>query len=491
MAADIRFAGYPSAVVYKGPGKTAVQQLVWGDWLRLKSGRSGDYVEVHARGEEGWVHKDSLQKERLLEIVFVDIGQGDGVLVVTPQDKHMLIDAGYGDNMYRFLRWRYGRFEQPWEFESAVITHPDADHYKGFVHILNDANVSFGTLYHNGIMERTGKNSLGPTTGKGAGRLLSGLVTNMSELQDFLAVKSRWQGKDYPSMLKTALDGSKFRDFRMLSVCDAYMPGYGPGNELVIRVVGPVAQTDSSGTPRLKWINSVGKTKNGHSVVLKLTYRDVSILLGGDLNIPAEHLLLSHHTGLKVPPRDVDARKAIVEAGRKVFGVDVAKACHHGSGDFSSVFLDAINPLVTVISSGDNEPHSHPRADTLGAVGLHSRGVRPLIFSTELARSAKEIVKHPHVLQEQLRTLKNEIAGAPVATATDKRTKARKEKEFEQLVGSIDRSIAVYGAINLRTDGRRVVIAQKMEQARRKDAKWDIYRLEPQGGVLQFVSQYV
>lgn len=30
-----------------------------------------------------------------------------------------------------------------------------------------------------------------------------------------------------------------------------------------------------------------GKTKNGHSVLLRLEYRDLSVLFGGDLNTPA------------------------------------------------------------------------------------------------------------------------------------------------------------------------------------------------------------
>ncbi|HEX9596969.1 MAG TPA: hypothetical protein VF982_08840, partial [Anaerolineales bacterium] len=113
MATSTRFAGYPSAVVYDKPEdkKKAVQHLLWGDWLRLKKGRKEGYVEVHARGVDGWMKEEDIQKERLLEVAFVDIGQGDGCLLVTPEDKHMVIDAGQEDNMARFLRWRYGGFD--------------------------------------------------------------------------------------------------------------------------------------------------------------------------------------------------------------------------------------------------------------------------------------------------------------------------------------------------------------------------------------------
>ena len=69
------------------------------------------------------------------------------------------------------------------------------------------------------------------------------------------------------------------------------------------------------------------------------------------------------------------------------FEVDLAKSCHHGSSDFEIDFMKKINPFATVISSGDNEGHAHPRADAIGCAGKYSRGERPLVFSTELARS--------------------------------------------------------------------------------------------------------
>lgn len=62
----------------------------------------------------------------------------------------------------------------------------------------------------------------------------------------------------------------------------------------------------------------------------------------------------------------------------------VLKASHHGSHDFSRRWLDAVNPQISVISSGDDTDHGHPRAVFLGAIGNSSR--QPAyIFSTEIA----------------------------------------------------------------------------------------------------------
>ena len=118
MANEMLFAAYPSAIVYElgtdptgqPPQKlTAKKHLLWGDVL-VVAGKShdGNFFRVKVRGVEGWIRAEETQPNRLLEIVFVDIGQGDGALVVTPDDKRYVIDAGQGDNMFRFLRWRFG-----------------------------------------------------------------------------------------------------------------------------------------------------------------------------------------------------------------------------------------------------------------------------------------------------------------------------------------------------------------------------------------------
>ncbi|MEJ2718086.1 MAG: hypothetical protein P8182_13265 [Deltaproteobacteria bacterium] len=491
MPTEVRFAGYPSAVVYEQPdGKKPIQHLLWGDWLRLKEGQSGAYREVHARNKDGWMREEQIQLNRLLEIVFVDIGQGDGCLLVTPEDKHMVIDAGVGDNMYRFLRWRYGGFDEAWQFEAAVVSHPDADHYAGFAPIFDDPNVSFGVVYQNGIMERKGKDRLGPKTSSGTHRYLTNIIRTTADLREFLSEKSRWKGKKYPTMIEKALRGEKFGHYQSLSVEDRYLPGYGPGDDLTIQVLGPVVERGSNDEPLLRWFGNIGKTKNGHSVVLRLQFRNVSLMLGGDLNIPSEHLLLAYHTGLAAPPSSVEEERLLVDAARTTFQADIVKSCHHGSADFSSSYLAATNPIATVISSGDDEPHSHPRADTLGTIGLYSRGTRPLIFSTELARSAKESVKHPNILKAELLRLTDEIEKAPRDTATDLRKLERLKERYKKLVHTIERSIAVFGAINVRTDGEKVVIAQKIERPRSMAKKWDIYRLEPHGGLLHYVSKY-
>jgi len=484
MANESRFvAGCPTAFIHDEIGGSPKKQLLWGDHVRVTGPENSGWFPVTSRNFRGWMKAEDLSEQRLLEIVFVDIGQGDGALVITPDDRHLLVDAGQEDNLYRFLRWRYGRFQHPFTFAGAVISHPDQDHYKGFSPIFEDPNISFDSLFHNGLVERTGDDPLGP---REDGFIIDVVQTHVA-LETLLAEPGRRGSKVYPNMLHDLLSSGRLGEAAAVSASDKHLPGFGPGaagSGLTIEVLGPVLD-EAGPSPRLPWFGDVGKTKNGHSVVLRLVYGDISVLLGGDLNIPAEHRLLSHYTGYAIPPAEGD-RSAVIEGARKVFRSDVAKACHHGSADFSDIFLQAVDPLVTVISSGDNEPHAHPRADALGAVGKWGRGARPLVFSTELARSAPESIKRPFVFRQQLVAAHTALAQAQPGDETE-----RAQKNVDKLLAEIERSVAVYGAINLRSDGSKVVMAQKVESPSRVSGQWDTYLLEPDAaGVLRYRSKH-
>jgi beta-lactamase superfamily II metal-dependent hydrolase len=494
-AADVRYAGYPTAVVYDktGKGRKAMRELLWGDWMVVTGPEQAGYLPVKARGCRGFIKKDLTMTSRVLEIMFVDIGQGDGCLLVTPDDKHVLIDAGGGDNMHRFLRWRYGRFKKDFAFEAVVISHSDLDHYGGFGAILSEPKLHFRNIYTNGLMERPSAKddgTLGARKTKGSTKYIDALVTNLAGLKTFVKSKARVGAKRYPKMLQKALQEKKFDNFQMLSVesgnvsaLGTYVPGFGKSDPVTLEVLGPVMER-VKGKPALRWFGDVGKTKNGHSVVLKLKYGAISVLLGGDLNIPSEDLLLEHHSGSKVPKGD-EAKMAVARMVRSTFQVDFAKACHHGSADFSRAFLAAVNPLATIISSGNEEAYSHPRADTLGTIGKYSRGTRPLIFSTELARSSPERIKHPSALRKLVDELMK--ASREAITAADKEKLTTKADTFK---AQLDRSVATYGAINLRTDGKKAVVAQRIQKPRGKNKEWDGYQFEPKGGTLTFISKF-
>lgn len=491
----LTFAGFPTATLYElgpGPGPPAklepIRQLLWGDFLTVLA-ENGDFFHARVRGSEGWIRKADTQDTRLLEIVFVDIGQGDGALLITPDDQKYIIDAGEGDNMERFLRWRFGKFAHPVKFDAAIMSHSDSDHYGGFDDLFAEPNLSFGTVYHNGLMERKAAKQndvLGVRVKAPDGTsYITDLVPDVAALRTFLATPANWAGKKFPTMLNKALTAGKFAEYQKLDAAVGHLPGHGPGSPVEIQILGPFTE-QFHGQPALRWLGDTGKTKNGHSVVLRLVIGRVSIFLGGDLNTESCRLLLEKHTGLSASPNTAEEEDALVRAGQRIFGCDVAKACHHGSADLFLPFMKAVNPVATVVSSGDNEPHAHPRADALGAIGRCGRGERPLIFSTELSRSAKEAIKQPSILRAALGAL-----AAAINTADTPAKKEKAQAAFDKALSKLERSIAVYGAINLRTDGEKVVMAYKVEEPK-PSKEWDYYVLEPLGsnGPLGYQSKH-
>lgn len=466
------FAVYPSISLFgfKPDEETGekkfgrVKQLLFGDRVALKFTDAGvpdirtfkgnEYVRVRARGADGFVQLEDIQPNRILEVNFIDVGQGDGCHIVTPEDKHFLVDAGPGDNMYRFLKWRFNlkrANSAPPPF-TVVVSHSDEDHYGGFNAIFTPANdtqqqFSIEKVYHNGLVELSGSSV--HTLGTPVSHNGNDYITDLCD--DAAAFLQRTGAGNVGNYIRTLSKTTKPKEALRLGS----PPIYNQGN-LRIDVVGPVAQTINGKAALPVFKDNKGKTKNGHSVILKLTIGKVRMVLGGDLNEPAEDYLMRHYTQADLPQlrRQLSMaspanRPAIqqtimnaIKQARAVFEVEVAKSCHHGSADFTSEFMQALNPLATIISSGDNEPHVHPRPDTLGTIGKHSRGDRSLIFSTELARSSKEFVE--------------------VAPQRSERAK--------------ERAVTVYGMINVRTDGEKIIIAQKLEKpASRGD--WDIHKL--------------
>jgi beta-lactamase superfamily II metal-dependent hydrolase len=474
------FAGYPAPFVFDETRRKKIQQLIWGDYVSVTQtdAAAEGWVNVHARNADGWMRTEDIHEQRLLELNFIDVGQGDSCLIVTPDDEYLLIDAGQADNLWWFLRWRFNLQAAPdrmIRIQHAVITHPDADHYGGFtpLFVSKQKQIHITNLWHNGIIVRATEPHLGPATGSPTGGSLTDVIETHSALVTLLRDDAVAGRAGYAALLRAALKDNQVDTTAMASTELGYLPGYGPEDRMSLRVLGPapIRAGDALQLPRL---GDDGKTKNGNSVVLRLQYGNVRVLLGGDLNSAAERHLIAHHTAAAGDQAEQERQ------ARETFAVDIAKTCHHGSADFLDKFLAYQQPAAWVISSGDSEPYSHPRPDTLGALGRNGRGERPLIFSTELARSPAEAANRP----EHLRARDAKVIEDGVAETTAKGASAAEQPG----VARYQRAIAVYGMITVRTDGTKVLISTKLERPRAGGQEWDYYCLEPDaGGVLHHV----
>ncbi len=469
------FAGYPSIKIYKkSTGSSWYEHLLFGDYIMIRDLEiQNKRIKVRCRNSNGWANVSEIFNERVLEVNFIDIGQGDGCHVVTPDDQHILIDAGEYDNMNRYLFWRFYLYNKklplPFPFK-VVISHSDKDHYKGFEHVFANNKIRISEIYHNGIVERPGESHPFGTVENG---LITSLVVDKPQMMEIITDPNKRKGKNsmYSKVLYKSLKYNPDVEFKMVSIDDNYLGDFDNHNKVnnkdfQIKTLGPIIET-KNGKTGLRTIKDQGKDKNGHSVLLKLVYDKARILLGGDINEEFGEMITKHfETTNSLNQLEVDA----------------AKSCHHGSNHFHYGFLEAINAHATIISSGDDESYCHPRPDTLGALGKCGYGMKPLIFSTELARSKKEITRKNIVKVSSLfvviEELKKQIAELKKAgSKKDDPVFKDCETKITNSNMEINSFLTKYGMINLRTDGRKMIIAQKLERPS-GSSKWDIHQLE-------------
>ena len=70
-----------------------------------------------------------------LHVVFCDVGQGDGIFIRTPAGKNFLVDAGPNEQITACVEKNTPFWDKKISF--AILTHPHADHFTGFMSILD------------------------------------------------------------------------------------------------------------------------------------------------------------------------------------------------------------------------------------------------------------------------------------------------------------------------------------------------------------------
>jgi len=377
----------------KTPGKSSSSgrkgTYIWGDRVRILDSSEPDVKRVSARGAEYWVHDRHLGGEPLLEVYVIDVGQGDGLLVVTPEGHNIMVDGGNtrsfqnsGKNAADFVDWKFFKDYVSFsdrrnpdntkiELDAMVASHNDIDHFGGLFDLIDKENernrteldtteVTAEVVYHAGLSWWFGgRNSSGRAKARTLGSVNQGHYTKL--LGNRSAALDAVEHLDDPN--KDTLNGSWGRFIeaatklkrksgapsaitRLSTTTHDYLPGFEPGaGKCAIRILGPV-EKEVDGNPALKrFPDGDSKNTNGHSVVLRLDYGDRRILLTGDLNTHSQNHIIEHY--------GADFFKE--------YKSDVAKGCHHGSHDVSYRFLEGMRPLCTVISSGDAETHDHPQ----------------------------------------------------------------------------------------------------------------------------------
>lgn len=383
-------------------------KLLWGDLVQITQ-RSGQDCEVRVRGMRGTIDAGRLTSDPLLEVYFVDVGQGDGVLVRLPSEKYLVIDGGLpranqmtGKNLADFVDWKfhddYGHYRV--SLDAMIASHSDYDHYGGLWDLvrmeaaedneLGCIEVALGEFCHPGLSRwenRPGanpphKDSLGPNDAGWFVRLLGDRAD--AEISTVNGAVHELGG-DWKSFIADILRRSAQTRFTRLGVAREILQGGGPlprfwedDASTAIQVLAPVT-TERNGQIALKDLGDTGQNTNGHSICLRLDYGDARILLTGDLNKKSMEWIIDSY-------------------GDRIgaFNCDAVKACHHGSGDISFKFLEHVKAGATIVSSGDAEGFAHPRPEVVAASAVtghvsvdrsKDKLITPLIYMTEIERS--------------------------------------------------------------------------------------------------------
>jgi hypothetical protein len=362
-----------------------------------------------------------------------------------------------------------------------IASHNDADHYGGLADLcskqesvageLNAAGVTVEAFYHAGLSwwKDGTKRTLGPSVETDRGpmwtRLLGDRASALAATGPGGGSKLHGPWAEFIGcVLGTKKANGQPTPFHRLSHEDKFLPGFEPSEGgAAIRVLGPAAY-EVNGKPALRrFTGGDSINTNGLSALLRLDYGRARILLTGDLNTESQLALLEDYAG-----------------NIQELECDVAKACHHGSDDVSYRFLQALRPAITVISSGDNENHDHPRPSIVAASATtgfltieKDRIVSPLIYSTELSRSHR-------FSKAELLTVKNDSAAPFELKKANLDRASVRVKKFSGRANTLGLHEAliladlIYGLVNVRTDGERIMAATMNE----KDRSWKIKEIK-------------
>ena len=266
--------------------------MIYGDEVEILNLEQNNRSKVRFRQKAGWVDKEDLMEDPVLEIYFIDVGQGDSTFIVTPGRKRILIDGGTDDRAFRFLSWKY-RLDQvnemsPITIDLLVLTHADEDHIGGLIEVISSPKIKVKRIIHSGLaiyQEGVFDERLGNIVEYNGQKFLSTNHNTLAELGDDDSLSGnflRW---------KKAILADGNLEYESVNSNSGNINVGDP--DIQIEVLGPkVSILDSSNPGLFVWFGDHSHSINGHSVVLRVTYKNVKVLLAGDLNTDGEKHLL-------------------------------------------------------------------------------------------------------------------------------------------------------------------------------------------------------
>ena len=88
--------------------------------------------------------QDIYNPSTTLQVHFIDVGQGDSTLIITPDKKTVLIDAG--DEQHSSRTTSYIKSQGIDKLDLVIATHPDADHIGGMDKIIKNFDIGMFSM---------------------------------------------------------------------------------------------------------------------------------------------------------------------------------------------------------------------------------------------------------------------------------------------------------------------------------------------------------
>lgn len=240
-----------------------------------------------------------------LQIIPLDIGQGDATLIITPAQKIILIDAGpIGSGVNVILP--YLKEKNIDHIDMLFASQYDADHIAGFAEVMAGEDQVLGT--EDDFIPDT-------TYDRGYEKFNGGIVFH-----------------NYLTAIDTTRTTINAGD--VIDVED--------GVEIKCLIVNGEMSDGNT-------INLADDDENGHSVGLLISYGNFKYWTSGDL------------TGGGLNTVDLESSVAPL-----VGSVDILHVNHHGSESSTNQnFVDALSPTLAIISTGDGNNYGHPDSTIL------------------------------------------------------------------------------------------------------------------------------
>ena len=285
--------------------------------------------------------------DRGSRVTFLDVGQGDGIVVETAQEAY-LFDCGSTSrkNIGEYVLKPYLKSRGIRSLRGVFVSHPDEDHMNGVIELLENS-ADWGITVEQLFL---------PAIAEGA------------RTETFATLLAAAEEAEVPvSYIKC---GDEIRDSRLRLRC------LHPEENTTLADANAYSECFyvEVFAKKMKWEAIDAREAKGDMEARDasggLVAGKISILLTGDVEGEGERQLVQKLQALREAQEPLGLQVLQEARGQVDFKVDILKVAHHGSGYSTGIdFLDAASPAVAIISCGRNNSYGHPHAETLQRLG--------------------------------------------------------------------------------------------------------------------------